>query len=205
VAGDAWQRLAIERIPIAAWSGYALPNCGRAVRRLLIAAAVIALIEPSFSQTLGNADLSDSEIKGNHQSLVLFEAYCGYRDKPTTKCAVAITPSRLYVNNNSISLKSILDVFSGSGHDKLIGNRFREYSSGLKKSRSELTGIYYKRNDGSVGLAAFAFGSQQCGFNFNRTLQFIRLGGSIPLSEVANDAPCGLTADTSFDLKSNYK
>ena len=175
------------------------------MRFVLIATAVIALTQPSLSQSLGNADLSDSEIKGYHQGLVLFEAYCGYRDKPTTKCAVAITPSRLYVNNNSISLKSILDVFTGSGHDKLIGDRVSEYSSGLRKSRSELTGIYYKQENGSVGLAAFAFGSQQCGFNFNRTLQFVRLGGSIPFSEVANDAPCGLTSDTSFDLKSNYK
>ena len=30
VAGDAWQRLAIGRISIAAWSGYALPSYGRA-------------------------------------------------------------------------------------------------------------------------------------------------------------------------------
>ena len=44
VAVDAWQRLAIGRIPIAAWSGYALPNCGRAVRRLLTATAAAVLL-----------------------------------------------------------------------------------------------------------------------------------------------------------------
>lgn len=175
------------------------------VARLLIAAAIAGLTQPCFAQSLGNADLSDTEIIGYHQNLVLFEAYCGYRDKPTTKCAVAITPSRLYVNSEFIPLTSIVDVFTGAGHDKLIGDRFREYSSGLKRMRSEITGIYYKRQNGTLGLAALAFGSQQCGFNFNKTLQYVRLGGSIPLAEVPKEAPCGLTLDTSFDLQNNYK
>jgi hypothetical protein len=57
VAGDAWQRLAIGRISIAAWSGYALPSCGRVVRRLLIAAAVLlggpamAQVDPKITET----------------------------------------------------------------------------------------------------------------------------------------------------------
>ena len=51
VADDAWQRLAIGRIPIAAWSGYAWPNCGRAVRRLLTAtAAAVLLGGPAMAQ-----------------------------------------------------------------------------------------------------------------------------------------------------------
>jgi hypothetical protein len=175
------------------------------MRRLLIAVIALANIHPCLAEGLGNADLSDSEIKGYHQNLVLFEAYCGYGDKPTTKCAVAITPTRLYVNSDYIPLSSILEVFTGSGHDKLIGDRFSENSSGLKRSRSEITGIYYKRENGALGLAALAFGRQQCGFNFNRTLQYARLGGAIALSDVPKDAPCALTTDTSFDLQGNYK
>ena len=51
MAGDAWQWPAIGRIPIAAWSGYALPNCGRAMRRLLIAAAVIVVSQVQLTAT----------------------------------------------------------------------------------------------------------------------------------------------------------
>lgn len=176
-----------------------------ALRLLLSALIAISAIHPCFAEGLGNADLSDGEIKGYHQNLVLFEAYCGYRDKATAKCAVAVTPSRLYVDDRFIPLNSILDVFTGSGHDKLFGDRFREYSTGLKRSRSEITGIYYKRQNGSIGLAALSFGSQQCAYNFNRTLQYVRLGGSIPITDVPREAPCGLTPDTSFDLLRNYK
>lgn len=179
-------------------------NRCNAVRCPLIVSVLLAFIAPCSAQGLGKADLSEGEINGYHQNLVLFEAYCGYRDKPTAKCAVAITPSRLYVDSDYIPLTSIVDVFTGSGHDKLIGDRFREFSSGLKKSRSEITGIYYKRLNGSLGLAALSFGSQQCGFNFNRTLQYVRLGGSIRIENVSPKAPCGLTSETSFDLQRNY-
>lgn len=180
-------------------------SCCHAMRRLVIASIVLAFVTPCLAQGLGRADLSESEINGYHQNLVLFEAYCGYRDKATAKCAVAITPSRLYVNSDYILLSSIVDVFTGSGHDKLIGDRFRESSSGLKKSRSEITGIYYRHPNGSLGLAALSFGSQQCGFNFNRTLQYVRLGGSIRIQDVPKEGPCGLTPDTSFELEGNYQ
>ena len=52
VAGDAWQRLAIGRVPIASWSGYALPSYGRDMRCLPLAAIAFILtgcgINPSL-------------------------------------------------------------------------------------------------------------------------------------------------------------
>ena len=174
-------------------------------KRLLLTAALLLCSAPGNAQSLGPADLSDSEIPQYHQNFVLFEAYCGYRDTPTAKCPVAITPSRLYVGDSSIALDQIVDIFDGAGFEDRIGVRFRELSSGLKKSRGGLIGIYYKDSQGSLRLASLGFGRHACNQAFNITLDYIRQGGVIALEDAERKGPCGLTDDTAFDLAANYR
>ena len=174
------------------------------MKKLLLTAALLLCSAPGNAQSLGPADLSDSEIPQYHQNFVLFEAYCGYRDTPTAKCPVAITPSRLHVGDNSIALHQIVDVFDGHGFEDRIGERFRELSSGIKR-KGVLTGIYYKNNEGSLRLAALGFGRLPCFKAFNVSLDFVRNGGVIALEDAERQGPCGLTEDTSFDLEANYR
>ena len=166
---------------------------------------IAILFTPSVRAGLSNAELTKSDLSYYHQNLVVFEAYCGYRSKSTSKCVVAVTPSRLYVDDDFIPLDSIQKVFVGTNHSGLTGDRFREAATGLKRKRSEVVGLYYKKRDGMLGAAAFAFGHESCKNAFNVTLDFVRYGGIIPAPDVRLEGPCGLTDDTSFDLKANYK
>mgnify|MGYP001243439922 CR=1 FL=1 len=97
---------------------------------------VAILFAPSVRAGLGNAELTKSDLSYYHQNFIVFEAYCGYRSKSTSKCAVAITPSRLYVDDNFIPLNSIRKVFVGTNHSGLTGDRFREAATGLKRKPS---------------------------------------------------------------------
>ena len=172
------------------------------MKRLLTMLLLFAA--PALAGDLGPADLSDSEIRQYHQNFVLFEAYCGYRDTPTVKCPVAITPSRLFVGDASIALDQIVDVFDGHGFEDRIGERFRELSSGIKR-KGVLTGIYYKDSKGRLRLAALGFGRHPCSKAFHVTLDYVRKGGLIALEGAERKGPCGLTEDTSFDLEANYR
>lgn len=167
------------------------------MKRLLLQMLPLLLVTPAFAGDLGPADLTQGEIDNYHQNFVKFDAQCGYGAIPKQQCILLISPTRLYVDDKSILISQIKDVFEGV--DDLTGSRFRHLSKGLKRrgGGGGLIGLYYKSSNGKTNLSGFGFEKWGCMQAFNVTLKFVRSGGLIPMEKAIFNSPCSTSKDNS--------
>ena len=157
----------------------------------------ILLGTPALAGDLGPADLTQGEVENYHQNFVKFDAECGYGAVSKQQCILLISPTRLYVDDKSIPVSQIQDVFEGV--DDLTGSRFRHLSKGLKRrgGGGGLIGLYYKSSSEETNLSGFGFKKWGCMQAFNVTLKFVRSGGLIPIEKAIFNSPCSTSNEDS--------
>ena len=197
VAGDAWQRLAFGRIPIAAWSGYALPNRGRAVRHFLLMLLLLFSV-PVHGGELGIADLTANDLEKLHGNIVSFGGRCGWTAEKPEDCTVVITPTRLFINEKSIKLSQLRET------NTVFPYRFIK-TAGKLRLRGPIAPFLYVDESGKFNAFAIGFMHQDCAISFLVSLNYVRIGGIISAQKAREEKSCLFSESINFDWDSNYR
>ena len=175
MAGDAWQRPAIGRIPIAAWSGYALPNCGRAMRQLLTALllpALMSLIAPCAAGDLGLHDqyLTGVRAKAQRHDQTEFDA---------SGSKIIFTPNRLEIildRQHTIWMQEKNERFFGNidfdlalSESYIAPSQVLNFDYHVQHGTGIAFKIFYKARNGEKSLASVIFRDENTAKSFHNT------------------------------------